>query len=86
MVRRQNHDGHRMQRGGGANLIAAAVHVDSFKSRVQRQTFRIVTLNQLSLYRPLLRCFCVSKAFAESVNEHETGYVLRVSTCIESND
>jgi hypothetical protein len=75
-----------MQRRGGANLIAAAVHVDSFKSRVQRQTFRIVTLNQLSLYRPLLRCLCILKHFAESVNEYETGYVLGVSARTESDD
>ncbi len=75
-----------MQRGGGANLIAATVHVDPFKSRIQGNTFAHIAFNQFSLYRPLFGCLCILKSFAESVDEHETRHFLGISARIKPND
>src|SRR5206468_9187181 len=35
---------------------------------------------------PLFRCLCIPKPFAESVDEHETGYILGVGAGIKSDD
>jgi opacity protein-like surface antigen len=70
----------------GANLVEAAVRVDSFKSWVQSQTFAYVTLDQLPLYRPLFRRLCITKPFAESVDEDETGYVFGLGARIKPDN
>ena len=86
MIRRQNNNRHRIERGSSPNLIAAAIHVDPFKSRIQCNAFAFVALNQLPLYRPLFEGFCILKPFAQRVDEDETGYLLRVNARVKSND
>ena len=85
-VRGQYDQGELAQGRGGAHLIKAAIDVDRFKGRVLGQTFPDVAFNQLSLYRPLLRRLRVRKPFGESVDEHETGYVVRIGAGIKPAD
>ena len=63
-------------------MVKTAVHMDPFKSRVQGHALPYFAFNQLSLYCPLVRCLSIPKPFAESVDEHETGYILVVGACI----
>src|SRR6266481_2808989 len=58
----------------------------SFHSWIQRQVFAHITVDPLSLYRPLFRCQCILEPFAESVDEDETSYIFRVGPRIKLDD
>jgi hypothetical protein len=85
-VRRQYDQGNLTQRRSGAELVKAAIDIDRFKGWVLCHPFTDVSLDQLALYSPLLRRLGILKPFAENINEHETSYLVRIGTRIESAD
>src|SRR5208283_5197264 len=79
----ENNEGKRAQGRRGPDLVEAAVRVDPFQRRIEGQAFRYVAFYQHALCRPLLRRFRLLKPFGESVDEHKTGSIVRISLRVE---
>jgi hypothetical protein len=85
-VCRQHDQRQRAQRRGGADLVEAAVRVDSFEGGVERQAFPDVAFHELSLYRPLLRSFCITQPFRESVDQDEAADVIGIGAGVKRDN